>query len=235
MVIKHTQDNWHQTLSLVERLLQSTSDLSFSYNNDKWSVLIIVSLNQSNKRLNSVAWLLRNADWDSGAILTRSMFELSANLTYIFKDIEKRLPEYLEHGNIPITAEEIQKLQQEMENGNTENVLNMIPTKSWKFTGELCSDLGEDWLNEYKSFYRYASIPSHAGAFTLGKSFLQLLRDEPLAEEELSKVLITAVAFHLRVAKIVAGSFPTKISIKKLNELDSECNKIGHSLGLFDK
>lgn len=234
MVIKHTQSNWHKTLSLVERLLQSTSDLSFSYN-DKWSVLVIVSLNQLNKRLNSVALLLRNADWASGVILTRSMFELSANLTYIFKDIGKRLPEYLEHGNIPITAEEIQKLQREIENGNTENVLNIIPTRSWKSMGEICSDLGEDWLNEYKSFYRYASIPSHAGAFILGESFMQLLREKPLTEKELSEVLITAVAFHLRVAKIVADSFPTRISIKKLDELDRECNEIGHSLGLFNK
>jgi len=158
------------------------------------------------------------------------MFELSANLTFISQDIEKRLPKYLKHGMIPITVEEIQQRQQEIEAGNLSNTLDMIPKRPWKSMSAICSDLGVTWLNEYNSFYRYASVPTHSGAFTLGKSFIQLLKGSPLNDHELSSVLCTAASFHIRVAKVAAGRFPMQISLEEINKFDAECNNIGEEL-----
>ncbi len=227
---------WQKTNGLVEHLLTTTSGLNFTYP-DRWSVLLIVSLNQSNKSLHSVAWLLNNQDWESGVVLTRSMFELSANLAYIAKNMEKRLPEYLKHGKVPITAEElrqkkeeIQHYQQEVDNGIISNALNIIPTKSWKSMSTICRDLGTIWLNEYNSFFRYASISTHWGAFILGKSFMQLVKGNSPSDHELSGILITAVSFHIRVAKIVARKFPIQIPLEEVEKYETECNSIGKEL-----
>lgn len=229
MVTRRPHNIWQDTNDFVERLLNATSGEGFTYP-DKWSALLIVSLNQSNKRLNSVAWLLKNQDWDSGAILTRSMFELSANITYISKAVDRRLPKYLDNGIIPTTAEEIQQLQREFDSGIISNILDMIPKRPWKSMKDICADLKSGWPQEYDSFYRYASVPTHSGAFTLGNSFIQLLSGNPLADHELSTVLITAASFHIRVAKVAAGEFPAQISLEEIKEFDIECNKIGREL-----
>lgn len=236
MTTRRPHNIWQKTNGLVVRLLTTTSELDFTYP-DRWSVLLIVSLNQSNKSLNSVVWLLNNQDWDSGVVLTRSMFELSANLTYISKDIEKRLPKYLKHGKIPITAEElqqqqqeIQQYQQEVDNGIISNTLNMIPKKPWIPMGAICGDLGVSWLNEYNSFFRYASIPTHSGAFMLGRSFMQLVEGNSPSNHELSGILITAASFHIRVAKVVARKFPLLISLEEVEKYETECNIIGKEL-----
>jgi len=236
MVNKHSKNRWKQITDLVERIMQVTSGLSLTFN-DQWSQLQIVSLHLSNSRLNSIRLLLKAGDIESSEILTRSMFELSATFTYISKDVKQRLTEYFKHGNIPSNAnemlkvkDELQKLGQEYDNGNIPNVMDVIPTKPWKSMYKICKDLGRDWIDEYNSFYRFASVPTHYGAFTLGSSFIRLLPNRPSTERELSTVLITAVVFHLRVAKIVANNFLKIISLEKINQLEDECNNLGQSL-----
>lgn len=229
MTTKHPNNIWQKAENLVERLLTTTSGLDLTYA-DRWSVLLIVSLHQSNKRLHSIVLLLKNQDWDSAVVLTRSIFELSANLAYISKDIEKRLSKYLKHGMILITAEEIQQHQKEIDSGIISKTLDRVPKQPWKPMSAICEDLGVDWQKEYNSFYRYASIPTHSGAFTLGKSFMQLLNGNPLTDKELSSVLITAASFHIRIAKIAGENFPKQISLEEIGKFDTECNKIGKAL-----
>ena len=229
MTTKYPNNIWQKAENLVERLLTTTSGLDLTYA-DRWSVLLIVSLHQSNKRLHSIILLLNNQDWDNGVVLTRSMFELSANLAYISKDIEKRLSKYLKHGRILITVEEIQQHQKEIVSGIISPTLETIPRRPWESMKDICKDLGVDWQKEYDSFYRYASIPTHSGAFTLGKSFVQLLQGNPPTNKELSSVLITAASFHIRIAKIVGENFPLQISLEEIKKLDTECNKIGKEL-----
>jgi len=215
---------WQTTLSLKDRILENTSGLDLPYT-DHWSILVILSLNQANRRLHSIAKLLEDDDCDGAIILTRSLFELAANISYISRNEAKYLPEYLRHGGVPLTKEEIQQLRQEIESIDQLTAIERIPGTAWKPMKQLCKDLG--WLKEYLTFYRFASIPSHSGSFTLGSSFLKLRNGCSSTENDRVGILATALAFHLRIAKIAASKFPHEISNETLGNLHIECNEIG--------
>jgi len=217
---------WQATTSLKNRVLENTSGLDLPYT-DRWSILIILSINQANRRLHSIAKLLEDDDCDSATILARSLFELAANISYISRDEAKYLPKYLRYGGVPLTKNEIQQLRKEIESTDQAATIKRIPSTTWKPMKQLCKDLGNNWLKEYLTFYRFASIPSHSGSFTLGSSFLKLRNGCSSTENDRVGILITALDFHLRIAKIAAVKFPKKISNKTLDKLHIECNKVG--------
>jgi hypothetical protein len=94
----------------------------------------------------------------------------------------------------------------------------------------MCDDLGPDWLQEYETFYRYASIPTHAGAFTMESTLKSLLDQQPPTSWEKAKVLITASALHLRLTEIAAKTFPNEINIEKVQVLRDECSLLGKEI-----
>jgi len=94
----------------------------------------------------------------------------------------------------------------------------------------MCCDLGSDWLKEYETFYRYASVPTHAGSFTLGTNYRRLLAQQSPSDYEKAGVLVTALEFHLRVVEIVAQIFPEQISSRTVNDLKSDCQELGQFL-----
>jgi hypothetical protein len=222
-------DIWQATVELTNRAFQVISGVDLPRGNH-WLALVTVSLALGNERLDSVRLLLSKNYRDSAVILTRSLFELAVNLTYIAKDVPRRLPAYLRHGRIPITKEEAQKLREELK-GNTElDVKNIVPTRTWKPLRNMCCDLGSDWLREFETFYPYVSVPTHAGAFTFGKDYLRLLEQKPPSDTEKATVLITALDFQFRVAEVAAGVFPLKIKLETVRKLRSECGSLGQSL-----
>ncbi len=212
----------------MNRILQLSSGLALP-RGDHWPTLVTVSLVQSNARLHSIGVLLNEGDWDSAVILTRSLFELEVNLSYISKDIKKRLPKYLRHGGVPLTNEEIEQAKAQLESGRTD-VKDIVPKRAWKHLKEMCCDLDAGRLKEYEIFYPYASVPTHAGAFTLGKTFTRLLTGGLLTDRERAVVLVTASEFHLRVAQITAETFPQHIAIGTVEVLHKECSTLGESL-----
>ncbi len=94
----------------------------------------------------------------------------------------------------------------------------------------MCCGLGSDWLREYETFYRYVSIPTHAGSFTLGKNYTQLLRQQPPSDLVRATVLVTALDFHLRVSDVAANVFPEQIKLETVRKMASECRELGQSL-----
>ena len=94
----------------------------------------------------------------------------------------------------------------------------------------MCCDLGSQWVKEYETFYRYVSVPTHAGSFTLGENYVQLLRQQPPSDRDRAIVLVTALVFHLRVANVAANVFPKQIKLDTVTELASECRKLGQSV-----
>jgi len=163
-------------------------------------------------------------------ILTRSLFELAVNLAYIATNTDTRLPRYLKHGGIPLTRVEAEQLQREIEKNPQPAMWDIVPSQAWKRLLEMCADLGPDWVKEYETFYRYSSVPTHAGAFTLGKNCMDLLEQQPPSAQEKATVLITASAFHLRVAEIAAKTFQEQISPEKVKALRGECQDLGQFL-----
>lgn len=189
-----------------------------------------MSLHQANAGLHSIWLLLNEHDSNSATILTRWLFELAVNLSYIAKDVAARLPEYLRHGGIPLTSEEAEKRQEELQKGSQPEVKDIVPGQTWRRLKDMCCDLGSDWLREYETFYRYASVPTHAGAFTLGENYQHLLEQRLPSDSDKATVLLTASDFHLRIAQIAAKTFPNNIDIKEVEKLREECSNSGRSL-----
>ena len=223
------ENTWDRAINLTNNAFQVTSGLDLPVGS-QWHAVVAVFLTQAHERLDSVRVLLDSNYWDSGVILTRSLFELAVNLAHIAKDMSARLPEYLQHGGIPTTTEEAEKLQEEVEKGDSPEVKDVVPGQSWKRLKDMCCDLGSDWLKEYETFYRYASVPTHAGSFTLGKNYQQLLERPLPSNTEKAAVLVTALAFHLRVVEIAAKVFPDQIKLEAIKELRTKCRELGELL-----
>ena len=174
--------------------------------------------------------LLDKNHWDSAVVLTRSLFELAVNLAYIDENVAMRLPEYLKHGGMATTSEEAEERRKEIKKGDRSTVTNVVPGQAWKRLSGMCKDLGPDWLSYYQTFYRFASVPTHAGSFTLGRSYLQLLEQQPPTDHDKATTLVTALAFHLSVAEVAAKTFPQQIRPDRIEELRNKCLALGKSL-----
>lgn len=228
-----TDNVYQQAVDLTNRVFQVTAGLDLPRGNH-WLTVVTVFLTQANERLASIRVLLDRDHSDSAGILTRSLFELAVNLAYIAKNVKERLHQYLKHGGFPLTrkeAEEQQKeLQKELQEDRQPEVKDVIPGKAWKPLRDMCTDLGSDWLKEYETFYRYVSVPTHAGSFTLGKNYLQLLEQQPPLERQKAIFLTTALFFHLRVAELAATVFPQQIKLETVKNMRAECQELGQSL-----
>ena len=214
-----------RAIDLTHRILRATSDLDFEVT-CQWKAVVAVSLSQANERLHSVSLLLDNNYFDSAIILSRSLFELAGNLAYIDKDTDMRLPEYLKHGGVPTTIEDVEQLRLEIQNNPSPSVKDIIPGRAWKQMKEICCDLGPPWLDEYFTFYRRTSVPTHAGSFTLGHSYKQLLEQPTPSVQDKAEVLVTTSVNHLRVAAITSNTFPQSINPTEVSLLKVECGDL---------
>ena len=220
---------WQQAIELTSRVFQVATGLNLPRGNH-WPNVVAVSLWQVNERLDSIRTLLNKGYYDSAVVLTRSLFEFAVNLVYISKDTKRRLPQYLRHGRVPLTGEEAQQLQQQLEQGHSRDVRDIVPGQPWKNLKHMCCDLGSNWLKEYETFYRYASVPTHAGSLTFGTNYKRLLDQQSPSDYEKAGVLVSALEFHLRVVEIAAQIFPEQISSGIVNDLKSDCQKLGQFL-----
>ncbi len=213
---KMNQNPWEATSDLFNQVISATTDLDLPYKGH-WQTTVILFLVQANERLESVKLLL-DADHDESAIiLTRSIFELAVNACYISADVQTRLPEYLAHGGTPT--------------GDANQVFaNSAPTRTWKRLDQMCKELGPVWVKHYETFYRYASVPSHAGSFTMGQSLLKLIAREAPSEEKKAEVLFTALILHMHLAKLAAQTFPTQIDMSAVQAVNTEYLGLAASL-----
>ena len=220
---------WQQAVDLSDRVLQVTSGISLPKGN-YWPTVVTVFLSQANELLHSTRLLTGKGYCNSAEILTRPLFELTVNIAYIAKNPVKRLPSYLKHGGIPLTSEEAQQVQLALAQEERPEVKDIVPGWTWRRLKDMCCDLGSDWLKEYETFYRYVSVPTHSGSFTLGKNYIQLLEQKPPSDRDKATVLVTALDFHLRVADVAANVFPEQIKLETIKKMRSECQKLGKSL-----
>jgi len=218
-----------KAIVLKDSILQVTSGIDVTVDN-YWPMLVCVGIHQGNKRLDAIFTLLNKNDLDSAMILTRSLFELAVNLNYIAKSVEKRLPEYLMHGKVPMTREEVEKLKEEMGNSGQLEARKIVPKNTWETLRSMCCDLGLDWLDEYETFFRFVSILAHAGAFTLGENYKRLLEKQLPSDHEKASVLVTALDFHMRLAEITASVFPSQIKSSVVDKIRAECCELGNLL-----
>lgn len=224
-----SENAWQRAADLTNMVLQVTRGVDLPRGND-WRIVVTVFLLQANERLDSTRVLLDKNYWDSAVIVTRSLFELAVNVAYLAKDVSRRLPSYLRHGGIPTTSEEAESLQNKLERRDHPEVRDFVPGRAWKHLKDMCCDLGSGWLKEYETFYRFASVPTHAGSFTLGNNLKQLLDQHQAPDSHRADVLVTALGLPLRVAEVAADVFPERISLQRLQEMRLECQRLGQSL-----
>lgn len=217
-------DIWQQAVDLTKKVFAATSGIGLTLDGN-WPVVVAVNLNQAHERLDSIFMLLVKGYGDSADVLTRSLFEIAASLSYIAKDVEQRLPRYLRHGNIPLSEEDSEQIRRKLSQEPPPEVKDMVPGRVWKPLRDMCCDLG--WLREYDTFYRFVSVVDHAGSFKLGTSYLQLLKQEPPSYWDRSAVLVTALCLYLRVAKVAATLFPTQIKAETIADLSAQCDEMG--------
>ncbi len=94
----------------------------------------------------------------------------------------------------------------------------------------MCTKLGADWLKQYETFYRFSSVPTHAGRFTLGSNYKQLLEHRQPSNWERAVVLTTAPGFHLGIGEVAAKVFPDQIMPEAIMKFRSEIEGLGQSL-----
>lgn len=226
-------DVWQEVVNLSNNVFGVTSGLDLPRCGE-WASVVAVFLVQSNERLDSVRILLNKDYWNSATILTRSLFELAANLVYIAKDADSRLPKYLKHGGVPLDEQDTESLQSELAQARAIRKICVEPKRVWKPLRGICCDLGQSWSKEYDTFYAVASWPTHAGSSLIPVDYLRLRNHGLLSERERAKLLVTALAFHLRVAKVAVRVFPRQMSSPIVDRLASECGSLGWTLRLRD-
>ena len=218
-----TEDIWRQADGLMKRALAATSGINLPAD-DNWHIVVAVNLYQAYERLVSIFMLLVKGYRDSADVLTRSLFEVAVNLSYIAKDVEKRLPEYLRHGSFPLSKEDAEKIERRLRQKPPPQVKDIVPGQAWRPVSAMCDDLG--WSEEYYTFYRFVSTVDHAGSFKLGTSYLQILKREKPSDWDKSAVLVTALCFYLRVAEVAATVFPTQIKAETIANLSAQRNEM---------
>ncbi len=85
-------------------------------------------------------------------------------------------------------------------------------------------------MAEFTTFYRIVSVATHAGSSNLGRSYEQLLNQERPQDDELVKVLLTALNMNLRIQNIVSSIFPEQIKLEELAKAKKESDNLVESL-----
>jgi hypothetical protein len=219
-----TDDIWQEAVGLTRKVFAATSVTRLPTDDD-WHVVVGVHLYQAYQRLDSISMLLVRGYRDSADILTRSLFAIAVNLSYIAKDVEQRLPEYLRHGHFPLSKEDAEQLERKLSQESSPEVEGIVPGRAWKPLRAMCCDLG--WLREYDTFYRYLSVVDHAGSYRLLVNYVQLLNQEPPDNWDKASVLLAALSLYLRVAELSATVFPTQIKAETIADLTAQCNEMG--------
>ena len=218
------EDIWQQADGLMKRALEATSGVNLP-TDDNWHIVVAVNLYQACERLVSIFMVLVKGYRDSGDVLTRSLFEVAVNISFIAKDVEKRLPEYLRHGSFPLSKEDAEEIERKVKQKPPLQMKQLVPGQTWRKVSDMCDDLG--WAEEYYTFYRFVSTVDHAGSFKLATNYLQLLKREQPSAWEKSAVLVTALCYYLRVAEVAATVFPAQIKADTIKDLSAKCNEMG--------
>lgn len=188
-----------------------------------WHWVVTAALHGSNKRLRSISFLLSTDYPDEGSALglARTSFEIAADLMYIKKDLDARLPKYLKHGLFPESKEELDTIRDRV----VREGMEAFPKARWKQLSDVCKDNGPEWEGQRKTFYRFSSDSAHVGAFALRRDYLELFGMPP-SEEKMATTLAVATLNHLFIALIASELFPSAIDVNRVQSAKDKCNAL---------
>lgn len=210
----------HEAQILSQEVLNITSNISVPrYPLDPaadlisffWHNLAIGALSASNKRLLSISLLLTDPyeDESSAIVLVRTAFESAADLVFIGRDVALLLPQYLRHGLVPTTEDELSQIEASLQ----EEGARISPRRRWKQLSDVCDALG--WQEEYEEFYPLTSEMAHGGILQSVSEFLELTEGKR-SEGYMALVLVLGILNHLRVSEIAAEVLGEGINSERL-------------------
>ena len=141
-------------------------------------------------------------------ILVRSLFELSMDLEYMYKN-PKEVPNFLANGRPEENDASKQLLQDASEGKDSDpRVYELLPVPKgrWKTLWDICKALRQ--LNQYYTFYRVASQEVHGGAYGTRRFLSTLGGDEEMPDRVLANVLYSALVCYVNIVNINLKVFP---------------------------
>ena len=147
-------------------------------------------------------------------VLHRYIFELAVNLMYIHKDIENRVPSYLEHSGFPLTPDQIAETDDKIvslrRDKDYSGIMELLTPRwrrrPWKPLKEMCEEL--NMIQSYDTLYVNTSNLAHGGAEGMSSEILQFFGRNLEGEYLVAGTLIGALEYYFRVVNIVHEVFP---------------------------
>ena len=191
-----------------------------------WCAMVTRDLHRTNKHLRSVELLLRNEceDYAGANILTRTIFEIAADLVYINQNVEGRLSESLAHGSVQTSPQDPERPEAKVAGDEP-----TVPRSRWKPLRDICETLGLNWQKAYREFYPITSAYAHGGSWTLPSDYLELDGHEQ-SDIDKAGTLYTALVYHAHVAAVAAEVFPESICMRSVQELEQSCGGLGSEI-----
>ena len=200
-----------KALNIAGEVLDPPLHVNFQDLGDDWHRIVLLQLVRSRQALTGVMFLSSEQFYSPAVVLCRYVFELAVNIRYLAIDPVGRVPSYLRHYRVGLSAEESDEIDQELQSlrhqenhGEVSKLLN--PGRSWTNLKDMCRELG--WLDQYETTYRGSSERAHSGARTLGLEWDALVNKPPMLEYAISTNLLTTLLYHLRVEEVVGEVSP---------------------------
>ena len=191
-----------------------------------WYAMIARDLHRTNKHLRSVELLLRSEceDYAGANILTRTIFEIAADLVYINQNVEGRLSEYCPNGSDSTGPQDPERPEAKVAGDEP-----TVPRRRWKPLSDICETLGLTWQQAYGDFYAITSVYAHGGSWALPSDYLEL-DGHAQPDSDKAEILYTALVYHVYVAAVAATVFPESISMRFVQELEQSCGGLGSEI-----
>ena len=144
-------------LPLGEAALDDDTDRETKELPHLWNSFQSLAFRQAHQNLRSVDVLVngQHVDVQGALVIARTLFELSADLTYIGEDVDRRLAAYFGHSGYTVRGHTPAETQ------------TSLPNRRWKRLISICDELDSaggrtNWRDGYESFYKWGSRASHA-------------------------------------------------------------------------
>ena len=178
---------------------------------EDWNRIVMLHLLRAHQSLSAVRITSEEEWYAPSMVLIRYLFELAINLVYLEKDVDKRVPIYLESNRVMFNLEEADQVTSQLDDlwrheDHVGIAKLLLPGKAWRRLKQICEELG--LLNHYDTFYRHASEAAHGGAHGMATELLEHLGIEQRPQWETPGTLITALVYYGWIAEIACKTFP---------------------------
>ena len=200
-----------KALSITGEILAARPSVNRDDLRDDWHQVVLFHLVRSRQALAGVRYLAAEQFYSPAVVLSRHLFELGVNLRYLKNDPVTRVPTYLRHYRVPVSAHgsnEKDKTLRSLRDQEDHVAISklLVAGVSWVRLKEMCTEL--DCLDQYETMYRGASELAHAGALGLGQEMVALVSGQPRPEHEMPSILLTALIYHHWVVEVCCEVFP---------------------------